>query len=115
MRLIRLSLLAALCLLPVTAQAEVILKIGTIAPEGSTWHKALQEMAQKWTEASGGAVKVKIYPGGTQGDEGGMVTKMRIGQLNAAAISAVGLHDIAAEPEALAVPGLVRSYDELDA
>jgi len=116
MRTIKLSLLAAFLTLalPLAAQAEVIIKIGTIAPEGSTWHKALVEMGQKWTEASGGQVKVKIYPGGVAGDEGAMVTKMRIGQLNSAAISAVGLHDITPEPQALAVPELIRSYGELD-
>jgi TRAP-type transport system periplasmic protein len=106
-------LAAALLAMAMPARAQTI-KIGTIAPEGSTWHKALVEMGQKWTEASGGKIKVKIYPGGVAGDEGGMVTKMRIGQLNAAAISAVGLHDITPEPQALAVPELIRSYDELD-
>jgi TRAP-type transport system periplasmic protein len=117
MRIFKLTVLAALIvapLLPRTASAEVIIKLGTVAPEGSTWDKALRDMAQKWTAASNGTVKVKIYPGGVAGDEGAMVTKMRIGQLNAAAISAVGLHDITPEPQALAVPELIRSYGELD-
>jgi TRAP-type C4-dicarboxylate transport system substrate-binding protein len=114
MRFIKLCILSALLALPLSAHAEVIIKLGTIAPEGSTWHKALIDLGQKWAEASGGTVKVKIYPGGVAGDEGAMVTKMRIGQLNAAAISAVGLHDITPEPQALAVPELIRNYGELD-
>jgi TRAP-type C4-dicarboxylate transport system substrate-binding protein len=96
------------------AHASVTIKLATIAPEGSTWHKALTDLAAKWKEASGGQVTLKIYPGGTQGDEGDMVRKMRVGQLSAAAISAVGLHDITPEPQALATPLLIRSYDELD-
>ena len=103
-----------LALFSPAAQANVTIKLGTVAPEGSTWDKALREMAQKWAVASGGTVKVKIYAGGIAGDEGAMVTKMRIGQLHAAAISAVGLHDITPEPQALAVPELIRSYGELD-
>ena len=118
MRIAKTLLLSALCALALglsTPAHAVVIKIGTIAPKGSTWHKALVDMASKWEAASGGKIKVRIYPGGIAGDEGAMVTKMRIGQLNAAAISAVGLHDITPEPQALAVPELIRSYDELDA
>lgn len=113
-KLLCLALVAAPLFAAAPARADVVVKIGTIAPEGSTWHKALVDMGNKWTAASGGKVKVKIYPGGVAGDEGAMVTKMRIGQLNSAAISAVGLHDITPEPQALAVPELIRSYEELD-
>jgi TRAP-type C4-dicarboxylate transport system substrate-binding protein len=113
-RLSLLAVTASLLLAAPAAHSDVLIKLGTIAPEGSTWHKALLEMGTKWTEASGGKVKVKIFAGGIAGDEGGMVTKMRIGQLQGGAISAIGLHDITPEPQALAVPALIRSYDELD-
>ena len=91
---------------------SVTFKLGTMAPEGSTWHKLIQEMGEKWSAASGGKVKLKIYAGGVAGSEGDMVRKLRIGQLNAAALSVIGLHDIESSPQALAVPGLIADEEE---
>jgi TRAP-type C4-dicarboxylate transport system substrate-binding protein len=98
---------------PATAD-EVVIKIGTLAPTGSTWHTLLKEMGQKWKEASGGKVTVRIYPGGVVGNEGDMVKKMRIGQLQAAALTTIGLHDVSPEPQALDVPMMIDSYATLD-
>lgn len=96
---------------PLAAQT-VTFKLGTLAPEGSTWHKLLQEMGEKWSAASAGKVKVKIYAGGVAGSEGDMVRKLRVGQLNAAALSVIGLHDIESSPQALAAPGLIADEEE---
>lgn len=112
-RLVSATVAALVLGLSAQAHAQVV-KIGTIAPEGSTWHKALVEMGDKWKDASGGKVKLKIFAGGVQGDEGDMVRKMRVGQLSASAITAVGLHDITPEPQALMTPSLIRTYEELD-
>lgn len=101
------ALLAALA--PAAASAQVVIKLGTLAPQGSTWHELLKDMAQRWEQASGGKVKLRIYPGGAQGSEGDMVRKIGIGQLQAAAISSIGMHDIVPEPQALSVPFL---YDD---
>jgi TRAP-type transport system periplasmic protein len=96
------------------AQAqEVTIKLGTLAPVGSTWHELLKEQAEKWTQISGGKVKLRIYAGGTQGSEGDMVRKMAIGQLQAASITTVGMHDIVQEPQALTVPLMFDNQDEL--
>jgi TRAP-type C4-dicarboxylate transport system substrate-binding protein len=92
---------------------EVTIKLGTLAPSGSNWHELLKEMAERWTQASGGKVKLRIYPGGTQGSEGEMVRKMAVGQLQAGAITSVGLHDIVPEPQALAIPLMFDTEAEL--
>jgi TRAP-type C4-dicarboxylate transport system substrate-binding protein len=96
------------------AADEVVIKIGTLAPTGSTWHTLLKEMGQKWKEASGGKVTLRIYPGGVVGNEGDMVKKMRIGQLQAAALTTIGLHDLSPEPQAIDVPMMVDSFETLD-
>ena len=102
------ALLAAL--VPLAASAEqVTIKLGTLAPQGSTWHELLKDLGQRWEQASNGQVKLRIYAGGTQGSEGDMVRKIGIGQLQAAAITAVGMHDVIPEPQALSVPFL---YDD---
>ena len=90
---------------------DVTIKLGTLAPQGSTWHALLKELGEKWSEASGGKVKLKIYAGGTQGSEGDMVRKMGVGQLQAASITNVGLHDVVPEPMIFSAPGL---FDERD-
>jgi TRAP-type C4-dicarboxylate transport system substrate-binding protein len=70
-------------------------------------------MSERWGQVSGGSVKLRIYAGGTQGNEGEMIRKMAVGQLQGAAVTTVGLHDIAAEPQALAVPLMFDSAAEL--
>jgi TRAP-type C4-dicarboxylate transport system substrate-binding protein len=113
------SALAITCLAfglaaPPAAADDVVIKIGTLAPTGSTWHTLMKEMGQKWKEASGGRVTLRIYPGGVLGNEGDMVKKMRIGQLQAAALTTIGLHDVSPEPQAIDVPMLVDSFATLD-
>jgi TRAP-type C4-dicarboxylate transport system substrate-binding protein len=89
----------------------VTIKLGTAAPVGSTWHNILKDLAEKWSEASGGKVKLKIYAGGTQGSEGDMVRKMGVGQLQAASITDVGLHDLVEEPMVFSTPGMADEKD----
>jgi len=99
---------------PALAQQQVQIKLGTLAPSGSTWHELLKEMSEKWLAASGGTVKLRIYPGGTQGSEGEMIRKMAVGQLQGAAITSVGLHDVAPEPQATAIPLMFDTPDEVE-
>ena len=108
------ALLFAACALSSTARAEERIKLGTLAPNGSTWHTLLKEMGQKWSEASGGKVKLIIYAGGVVGNEGDMVKKTRIGQLQAAALTTIGLHEITPEPQSIDVPMMIDSSATLD-
>jgi TRAP-type transport system periplasmic protein len=110
----KILLAALMAALATSARAQgVTVKLGTLAPQGSTWHDLLREMGQRWEEASGGQVKLRIYAGGTQGSEGDMVRKMGIGQLQAAAISNVGMHDVVAEPSGLSVPFLFQDEAQM--
>lgn len=109
------KLLAALLLVPALGGAQgVTVKLGTLAPAGSVWHDALKEMAERWQAGSGGQVKLRVYPGGVQGDEGEMIRKLAIGQLQAAAVSNVGLHDVAGEPQAFSAPLLFDDEKEME-
>jgi len=106
-----LFVLAGLTASPVSAQ---VIKLGTIAPDGSPWLDAIRGMAEEWKAATGGKLEFRIYPGGVVGDDPDMVRKMRIGQLQAAALSNTGLYDIAHEMQALQMPMMITSYEELD-
>ena len=105
------ALLLAFAASPAWAQT-VTIKLGTMAPEGSSWHAELKDLAAAWSKASGGRVVLKIFAGGVAGDEGAMVRKMRLGQLQAAAITTVGMGDIDRTPSVLSTPGLLTTDDE---
>jgi TRAP-type C4-dicarboxylate transport system substrate-binding protein len=100
------------CVTP--ALPQTVVKMGTLAPEGSPWHEALQLMAERWRTISGGQVKLVIYAGGVLGDEPDMVNKMRIGQIQAAGLSGAGLSGIEPGVMALQIPMMFDSYEELD-
>ncbi|NNG47094.1 MAG: TRAP transporter substrate-binding protein DctP, partial [Deltaproteobacteria bacterium] len=91
-----------------------IIKLATIAPEGSSWHRVLQEMGEEWKEVSGGKVTLRIYPGGVVGDEDAMLRKMRVGQLHAAAITGMGLAFLDRSFYGLHVPMMYASEEEFD-
>ncbi len=97
------------------AQPKVTLKMATLVPQGSAWHTALQELAQSWQKLSGGAVTLRLYPGGVAGDDGDVVRKMRLGTLDAGLLATAGMADIDRSVFALAIPMAYRNYEELDA
>ena len=117
-RSLRSALAAALLLLAApAARAEdkvVEIKLGTLAPKGSPWDLQIRELSQKWQEASRGTVRLRVYPGGVLGSETDMIRKMRNNTIQAAALTAVGLHDITPEPQVIDVPMMIDSYEELD-
>ena len=105
----------AILLASTSASAQTVrTKLGTLAPQGSTWHQFMQQMAVDFAKVSAGKVELKIYAGGTQGNEGEMIRKISIGQLQAASMTAVGMHEITPEPQAECVPFLIDSYEEYD-
>src|SRR5688572_16856768 len=94
--------------------SKTVIKVATLAPDGSTWHKAFKEYGREVKSRTEGAIDVKIYAGGVMGDEPAMVRKMRTGQIQAAAVTSVGLGDINKQLLMLQLPLLFRNYDELD-
>jgi TRAP-type C4-dicarboxylate transport system substrate-binding protein len=110
----KLALAALLVALAPDASAQVTIKLGTLAPQGSTWHDILKDLAQRWDQASSGQVKLRIYAGGAQGSEGEMVRKLGIGQLQGAAISNIGMHDVVPEPQVVSVPFLFEDSAQME-
>lgn len=94
--------------------AKVVLRLGTVVPQGSAWHKILQRMSADWRNSTNGEVVLRIYPGGVVGDESEMIRKMRIGQLQSAAISNAGLAEIDPRAYAVMLPMMFESYEEWD-
>lgn len=107
--------LAATLLWPVAVGAQtIVINVGTVAPEGSPWHQILQRTREDWVKLSGGKYNMRIYPGGTLGDEESMILKARLGQLQAVGLSGVGLARLEPGVACLQIPMLIESYDEYD-
>lgn len=108
------AIAAATVLASAPARAETVIKLATFAPANSAYHDILLELAQEWLEISKGEVVLRIYAGGVAGDEGDMLRKMRVGQLQAATITSGGLPDIDPEFRAFQIPMMFRELDEFD-
>jgi TRAP-type C4-dicarboxylate transport system substrate-binding protein len=101
------------CTLTAAVTAQTI-KLGSLAPEGSPWDKALRRIAADWNAASEGRLRVKVFAGGIAGDEPSMIRKIRINQLQAAAITGVGLGSIVEDFYAVQLPFVVRTSGEME-
>lgn len=107
--------IVAVTLAAQAARAETIeVKMATLAPGGSAWSKRLERGVKKIHDATEGRVKFKWFYGGQQGDERDVVAKMELGQLDGAALTAVGLGVINTKVRVLELPFLFRNYEELD-
>lgn len=91
------------------------LSLGTLAPAGTPWAEALQKWGDLIKERSKGEIDVKIYLGGSIGDELEICTQVKRGQLQAGAVSLAPLGSQVPELEVLELPGMFWSYAEADA
>lgn len=104
---------AALLSAPGAADAQIIIKMATLVPDGSSWHQVLKETAAEWNKVSGGKVQVRLYAGGTAGDDPDVVRKMNLGTLNAAVLTSVGVAAIDDSVYAMGIPMAFNDYDEV--
>jgi len=115
----RKQLIALLCAFSLTAaldaQTPARVKLGTLAPKGTSLHRAMLAMGEKWRKAPGGGAELVVYAGGEMGSEAAMVSRMRVGGLQAALLTVVGLAEIDPSVKALQeMPMMFRSLDEVD-
>jgi TRAP-type C4-dicarboxylate transport system substrate-binding protein len=91
-----------------------LIKIGSIAPARSVFDIALNQLALEWEKITGGAVQIKIYPGGIVGGEPDMLTKMRLGTLGGGVFTNIGMTDIYNDTTVLIAPFLMNSDQEFN-
>jgi len=94
------------------ADKPVRIKLATIVPSGTSYHKSLLKMRDKWRQVSGGAVDVVVYEGNKAGGETETVGLMQADQLQASLLSAVGLAEI--EPAVAGLQNLPMAFKTLD-
>jgi len=107
--------LCVLCAIAVLccAQKPAVVKLATVLPSGTSYHRILQGMAEEWRKVPGG-MPVIIYTGSQMGDEADVVRRMGIGQLQAGVLSVGGLSEIDRSVTALSyMPMMFRSLEEV--
>ena len=97
------------------AEKPVVIKFATVAPDGSTWVKYMNQLAKNLDKKSDGLIKLRIYAGGIAGDELDVLKKIRIGQIHSAAFSGSGITQILPIVRVLDLPFLFRNSSELEA
>ncbi len=115
MRKYQLFILLALTGIVLTGPASaVVLKLATIAPEGSEWMTEHRRAATLIKERSEGRVVLKFYGGGVMGNDKKVLRKIRIGQLQGAAFSTSGLIERYPDIVLYGMPFVFRSQEEVD-
>lgn len=115
-RLVKLCMLVCLLVIGPAHGAEksVVIKLATLAPEGSSWMKSFHALNKEVMEKTNNQVQFKVYGGGVLGDEVDMLRKMKIGQIQAAVLSSGSLALLYKEFDVLQIPFLFQKYEEVD-
>lgn len=102
------------CLLPFTVQAATTLKLSTLYPEGTSVVKRIKEAGSTIEKRTDGRVKLKLYPGGTMGDDRAVHRKIRVGQLHGAIAQSGAFARDYKDSQVYNTPMAFRDYDEVD-
>jgi TRAP-type C4-dicarboxylate transport system substrate-binding protein len=114
------TLLAVACALALPSLARVsaagttTIRLGILAPAGSTWDKIFRAWNNTLTKETGGAVSFQFFLGGVAGDERDVIRKMKLGQMDAGGLTSIGLGQIARPTQVLQMPGILENYKQLN-
>ncbi|MEE2643396.1 MAG: TRAP transporter substrate-binding protein DctP [Myxococcota bacterium] len=106
--------LSSAALIGVAEARKTKIKLATLAPRGSLFFRAVQEMGESWVKASGGQLRFRVYPGGVAGSDADVIRKLRLGSLQAAMVTSLGLASVDRSINVFHLPLAIRSNAELD-
>ena len=115
------ALTAAALFLPGTAtvssagaEAANTIRIASLAPPGSSFVKVLKAWGRTLEKETEGRVELRVFSGGSEGDDRDLIRKIKTGKLDAAGVATTGLSLIAPEVQILTAPGLLTTDAALD-
>jgi TRAP-type C4-dicarboxylate transport system substrate-binding protein len=104
----------ALCASMTSVQAATIIKIATVAPDGTAWMTQMRAAAEAIKKRTDDRVEIKYYPGGVMGDEPTVLRKIKIGQLQGGAFTGGEAAGITVDANVYSLPFLFRNQEEID-
>ncbi len=113
-KITELLILTALLIFSASSAFSMTLKIATLAPAGTIWMNEMKKGANEIKKKTSGRVKLKFYPGGVMGNDKSVHRKIKIGQLHGGAFTSGGLSHAFPEIQALSLPMLFNSFEEVD-
>ncbi|MGH8107191.1 MAG: TRAP transporter substrate-binding protein DctP [Arenimonas sp.] len=108
-----LAFVFALCL-TCQVQAQQIIKIATLAPDGSSWMRELRVAAKEIEATTQGRVVIKFYPGGVQGPDAVVIRKIRLGQLQGGVLTSSELASVYPDAPIYSMPFLFDDWAQVD-
>lgn len=111
----RLFALAFALMLAAPVSAQQVIKIATIAPDGSSWMREMRAAAAEVQTSTQGRVQVKFYPGGVMGSDTVVLRKIRLGQLQGGALTASELDGVCKDAPIYSLPFMFNTQAEVDA
>ena len=114
LQLLSITALAAVATARTAHADNVELRIATLAPSGSPWMETLDKANAEVKSKTGGRVGLKYFEGGQQGDEKDFVRKIKLGQLDGAAVTSIGLAMIDESIRVLELPMMFDTAEEVD-
>ncbi|MCQ4160808.1 TRAP transporter substrate-binding protein [Roseomonas sp. GC11] len=95
------------------AQAKTTLKLGHLANEDNTWHKACLTFAEEVARRTAGAIEVRVFPNEQLGKETDLIKGIQLGTVDFT-ITGESLQNWAPAAALLAVPYAVRDLAHMD-
>jgi len=96
------------------AKSDNMIRIATLAPRNSELIRGFIKIDRELKEATHDQWGIQLYPSGIAGDETDVIRKMRVGQMDATAVTSVGLSQVLRELAILTAPGAIESYEALE-
>ena len=93
------------------AQQQMVLKLGHALDTGHPVHVALEHMAARLAELSGGAVSIDIYPSAVLGAEVQCLEQVQNGSLDMTKVSAAIMENFVPEMSVFGLPYIFRDGD----
>lgn len=110
---LRSALIACLFAISQSATA-VVIKVATLAPEGTNWMKEMRAAGAEVKSRTAGRVEIKYFPGGVMGNDSAVLRKIKLGQLQGGALSGAELSPIYSDAQIYSLPFLFRDISEVD-
>jgi TRAP-type C4-dicarboxylate transport system substrate-binding protein len=97
---------------PAAADEPTILRVATVAPDGTAWAREMRAASREFDSRTEGRVKSKWYWGGVVGNELEMGERLRRGQIDEVVSGGPLCTEVMPTLRILRVPGLFQGRDE---